>query len=59
MHNRIDKYYLNPRRTGWLLWNILVEDGGCPWTWHRDLMAYGKRCRSDQRTVAIHLVQVV
>ena len=27
MHNRIDNYYLNPRRTGWLLWNNWVEDG--------------------------------
>ena len=34
MHNRIDNYYLTPRRTGWLLWNNWVEDGGYPWTWH-------------------------
>ena len=58
-HNRIDNYYLNPRRNGWLLWNNWVEDGGYPWTWYWDLMAYGKRCRSDERTIAIHLIQAV
>ena len=56
MHHRIDNYYLNPRRTGWLLWNNWVEDGGFPWTWHWDLMAYGNRCRSDAETIAAHLL---
>ena len=56
MHNRIDNYYLNPGRSGWLLWNNWVEDGGFPWTWHWDLMAYGNRCRSDAKTVAFHLM---
>ena len=56
MHNRIDNYYLNPRRTGWLLWNNWVEDGGYPWTWHWDFLAHGKRCRADARTIAIHLI---
>ena len=56
MHNRIDNYYLNPRRSGWLLWNNWVKDGGVPWTWHWDLMAYGNRCRSDAKTIASHLV---
>ena len=56
MHGRIDNYYLNPRRTGWFLWNNWVEDGGYPWTWHWDFLAYGKRCRSDERTIAIHLI---
>ena len=32
MHNRNDNYYINPRRTGWLLWNNWLEDGGYPWT---------------------------
>ena len=57
--NRIDNHYLNPRRTGWLLYNNQVENGGFPWIWHWDLMAYGKRSRSDQRKDAIHLVRVV
>ena len=56
MHNRIDNYYLNPRRSGWLLWNNWVEDGGAPWTWHWDFMAYGNRCRSDAKTIASHLI---
>ena len=56
MHNRIDNYYLNPRRSGWLLWNNWVEDGGFPWTWHWDLMAYGNRCRADAKTIASHLI---
>ena len=56
MHNRIDNYYLNPRRTGWMLWNNWVEDGGYPWTWHWDFFAHGKRCRADERTIAIHLI---
>ena len=34
MHHRIDNYYLNPRRTGWLLWNNWVNDGTMPWSWH-------------------------
>ena len=58
-HGRIDNYYINPRRTGWLLWNNWVEDGGAPWTWHWDLMAYGNRCKSDEKTIAIHLLQAV
>jgi len=58
-HGRIDNYYINPRRTGWLLWNNWVEDGGAPWTWHWDLMAYGNRCQSDEKTIAIHLLQAV
>mgnify|MGYP005644891883 FL=1 len=57
MHNRIDNYYINPRRTGWLLWNNWVEDGGAPWTWHWDMHAYGRRCRSDERTISIHLIK--
>ena len=56
MHHRIDNYYLNPRRAGWLLWNNWVEDGGFPWTWHWDLMAYGNRCRSDAKSIACHLI---
>ena len=58
-HGRIDNYYINPRRTGWLLWNNWVEDGGYPWTWHWDLMAYGNRCKSDEKTIAIHLLQAI
>tara|TARA_B110000003_G_scaffold242609_1_gene250510 strand:+ start:58 stop:516 length:459 start_codon:yes stop_codon:yes gene_type:complete len=58
-HGRIDNYYINPRRTGWLLWNNWVEDGGAPWTWHWDLMAYGNRCQSDEKTITIHLLQAV
>ena len=57
MHNRIDNYYINPRRTGWLLWNNWVEDGGAPWTWHWDMHAHGRRCRSDERTISIHLIK--
>ena len=56
MHNRIDNYYLNPRRTGWLLWNNRLDDYSVPWTWHWDFFAYGKRCRADERTIAIHLI---
>ena len=57
MHNRIDNYYINPRRTGWLLWNNWVEDGGAPWTRHWDMHAHGRRCRSDERTISIHLIK--
>ena len=56
MNHRIDNYYLNPRRSEWLLWNNWVEDGGFPWTWHWDFFAHGKRCRADERTIAIHLI---
>ena len=48
MHNRIDNYYINPRRTGWLLWNNWLEDGGYPWTWHWHMEAHGRRCRSEK-----------
>ena len=33
MHNRIDNYYLNPRRAGWLLWINRLNDHTVPWTW--------------------------
>ena len=33
MHNRIDNYYLNPRRTDFLLWNNCLNDHTVPWTW--------------------------
>ena len=59
MHNRIDNYYLNPRRTGWLLWNNWVDDGCKPWKWHWQLVAYGNRCYSDEKTIAIHLVSAL
>ena len=59
MHNRIDNYYINPRRTGWLLWNNWVEDGGAPWTWHWDMHVHGRRCRSDERTISIHLIKAL
>ena len=39
-----------------MLWNNWVEDGGYPWTWHWELMAYGNRCYSDEKTVASHLI---
>lgn len=32
MHNRIDNYYLNPRRNGWLLWNNRLDDYTVPWS---------------------------
>ena len=56
MNNRIDNYYLNPRRTGWLLWNNWLEDGYIPWRWQWQLMAYGNRCYSDEKTIATHLI---
>ena len=56
MNNRIDNYYLNPRRTGWLLWNNWVDDGCVPWKWYWQLVAYGNRCYSDEKTIATHLV---
>ena len=56
MHNRIDNYYLNPRRTGWLLWNNWVNDHTVPWTWYWDYIAYGNRCRVDEKTIATHLI---
>ena len=56
MHNRIDNYYLNPRRTGWLLWNNWVNDYTVPWTWYWDYIAYGNRCRVDEKTIATHLI---
>ena len=56
MHNRIDNFYLNLRRTRWLLWNNWVEDGGYPWTWHWPVMAYVNRCYLDEKTIATHLI---
>ena len=59
MHNRIDNYYVNPRRTGWLLWNNLLEDGGHPWTWYWHMEAHGRRCRSDEKTISIQLIKAL
>ena len=56
MHNRIVNYYLDPRRTGWLLWNNWLEDGLAPRKWHWQFMAYGNRFRSNEKTIARHLI---
>jgi hypothetical protein len=55
MHNRIDNY-LNPRRTGWLLWNNRLYEDTVPWTWWCDFIAHGKRCMIDEKTIATHLI---
>ena len=59
MHHRIDNYYLNPRRTGWLLWNNWVDDGTRPWSWHWLLMAHCKKGKFDEKTIAIHLMKAL
>ena len=59
MHHRIDNYYLNPRRTGWLLWNNWVDDGTNPWGWHWLLMAHCKKGKFDEKTIAIHLMKAL
>ena len=56
MHNRIDNYYLNPRRTGWLLWNNYIDDGAVKWSWHWELLAYGGLSRANEKTIASHLL---
>ena len=59
MHHRIDNYYLNPRRTGWLLWNNWVDDGTVPWTWHWLLMAHCEKGKFDEKMIAFHLVKAL
>ena len=59
MHHRIDNYYLNPRRTGWLLWNNWVNDGTIPWSWHWLLMAHCKKGKFAEKTIAIHLIKAL
>ena len=46
MHNRIDNYYLNPRRTGWLLWNNRLDDYSVPWIWHWDFFCTWEKMSS-------------
>ena len=59
MHHRIDNYYLNPRRTGWLLWNNWVNDGTAPWSWHWHLMAHCGKGKFDEKIIAIHLIKAL
>ena len=59
MHNRIDNYYLNPRRTDFLLWNNCLNDHTVPWTWSWELLAYGNRCKADEKAIAAHLVKAL
>ena len=59
MHHRIDNYYLNPRRNGWLLWNNWLNDGTVPWSWHWLLMAHCKKGKFDEKTIAIHLIKAL
>ena len=59
MHHRIDNYYLNPRRTGWLLWNNDLDDGTVPWSWHWLLYAHCAKAKCDEKTIAIHLIKAL
>ena len=59
MHHRIDNYYLNPRRNGWLLWNNWLNDGTVPWSWHWLLMAHCEKGKFDEKTIAIHLIKAL
>ena len=56
MHNRIDNYYLNPRRDGWLLWINRLNDHTVPWTWWWDFVAYANKCKAEDELVANHLL---
>jgi len=51
MHNRIDNYYLNPRRDGWLLWINRLNDHTVPWTWWWDFVAYANKCKAEDEEV--------
>ena len=59
MHHRIDNYYLNPRRTSWLLWNNDLDDGTVPWSWHWLLYAHCAKAKCDEKTIAIHLIKAL
>jgi len=59
MHHRIDNSYLNPHRTGWLLWNNDLDDGTVPWSWHWSLYAHCEKGKFDEKTIAIHLIKAL
>ncbi len=54
-HNRIDNYYLNPKRKHCFLWNNWLDDGDI-WTWHWDVLACTPAIKSDERTIAAHIL---
>jgi hypothetical protein len=57
-HNRINNYYLNPKRKHCFLWNNWVDDGGTwsTWTWHWDVLACTPALKADERTIAAHML---
>ena len=56
INNRLNYYFLTPTQTGWQLWNNYTEDGHLPWSWHWQLLAYGNRCRANEKTIGTHLL---
>ena len=56
INNRLNHYFLNPSQTGCQLWNNYTEDGQPPWSWHWQLLAYGNRCRANEKTIGTHLL---
>ena len=53
-HSRFDKYYLNPRRSLWLLWIRWWDDFDSAYRWR--FYGYGPKKGVDAKTAAIYLL---
>ena len=55
-HSRSDSYYLNPRRSLWLLWNRWWDDNDWNSAHKWSLCGYGPKKGVDAKTAAIYLL---
>ena len=53
---RFDAYYINPRRSHWLLWNYWQDENDWQLRWCWSLYAYGPRRGVDEKTAAVYLL---
>lgn len=53
---RADAYYLNPRKTHWLLWIGFQDENSWNWKWTWSLYGYAPRRRIDETQAAIYLL---
>jgi len=57
MYTRFDSYYLNPRRSYWLLWIYSQDENEWKQSWKWTLYAYAKKRRGvDERVAATYLL---
>jgi hypothetical protein len=56
MYTRFDSYYLNPRRSYWLLWIQRQDENDWDQSWKWTLYAYAKKKGVDEKVAATYLL---